>query len=158
MKTVYLALGSNLGDREGYLNSALKALEQPDLRLTKRSSFYETEPIGMRDQGWFLNMAAQFETELFPLQLLHRTQRIERDLGRKRIVLNGPRTADIDILFFGDAIISGPELAIPHPRLRERRFVLEPLAEIAPDFRDPVTGHTISKLLAAVKGQTVRRA
>lgn len=157
MKKVYLALGSNMGQREGYLNAALSALQGPDLRRVRVSSLYETEPIGLREQAWFLNMAAEFETDLFPLQLLHRTQRVELDLGRRRAVRNGPRTIDIDVLYFGSTVMQSGELTIPHPRLHERRFVLEPLAEIAPEFRDPAAGCTVRQLLAAVEGQKVRR-
>ncbi len=157
MKIVYLGLGSNIGDREALLQSALDELNLPDLRLRRVSSHYETEPIGLRDQRWFLNLAAEFQTELFPLQLLHRTQRVEKQLGRKRTVANGPRTIDIDILLYGSFIVKTDELEIPHPRYRERRFTLAPLAELRPDLRDPVTGRTMSELLAAIRGQTVRR-
>jgi 2-amino-4-hydroxy-6-hydroxymethyldihydropteridine diphosphokinase len=157
LKVVYLGLGSNIGDREALLQSALDALNRPDLRLRRASSLYETEPIGLRDQRWFLNLAAEFETDLFPRQLLHRIQRIEKQLGRKRIVVNGPRTIDIDILLYGSFIVTTDELEIPHPRYRERRFTLAPLAELQPDLRDPVTGQSMSELLAALRGQTVRR-
>jgi 2-amino-4-hydroxy-6-hydroxymethyldihydropteridine diphosphokinase len=157
LKVVYLGLGSNIGDREALLQSALDALNRPDLRLRRASSLYETEPIGLRDQRWFLNLAAEFETDLFPRQLLHRIQRIEKQLGRKRIVVNGPRTIDIDILLYGSFIVATDELEIPHPRYRERRFTLAPLAELQPDLRDPVTGQSMSELLAALRGQTVRR-
>ena len=157
MKVVYLGLGSNIGDREALLQSALDALNRPDLRLLRASSLYETEPVGLRDQRWFLNLAAEFETDLFPRQLLHRIQRIEKQLGRKRIVVNGPRTIDIDILLYGSFVVTTDELEIPHPRYRERRFTLAPLAELQPDLRDPVTGQSMSELLAALRGQTVRR-
>ena len=157
MKVVYLGLGSNIGDREALLQSALDALNRPDLRLRRASSLYETEPVGLRDQRWFLNLAAEFETDLFPRQLLHRIQRIEKQLGRKRIVVNGPRTIDIDILLYGSFVVKTDELEIPHPRYRERRFTLAPLAELQPDLRDPVTGQSMSELLAALRGQTVRR-
>lgn len=157
MKVVYLGLGSNIGDREALLQSALDALNQPDLILRRASSKYETEPIGMRDQRWFLNMAAEFETSLFPLQLLHRLQSVEQQLGRKRVVMNGPRTIDIDILLYGSFIVKTDELEIPHPRYRERRFTLAPLAELQPNLRDPVTGKSMSELLAALRGQDARR-
>jgi 2-amino-4-hydroxy-6-hydroxymethyldihydropteridine diphosphokinase len=139
------------------LQSALDALNRPDLRLKRASGLYETEPIGLRDQPWFLNLAAEFETDLFPLQLLHRIESVERQLGRKRVVVNGPRTIDIDILLYGNFVVRTGELEIPHPRFHERRFVLAPLAELTPDLRDPVTGKTMRELLAAVRGQTVRR-
>lgn len=157
MKIVYLALGSNVGDRRGNLHAALDGLSKPDLHLLQPSSIYETEPMGLREQAWFLNMAARFETSLFPLQLLHRTQRVERELGRRRTVRNGPRTIDIDILFYGDSVIRSQELTVPHPRLPERRFVLEPLAEIAPALRDPATGRGVAQMLGRLKGQVVRR-
>lgn len=157
MKVVYLGLGSNVGDREAQLQEALGKLEAPDLRLQRVSSVYETEPIGLREQAWFLNLAAEFRTDLFPKQLLHRIQRVERELGRKRVVLNGPRTIDIDILLYGNAVINAGELTVPHPRYRERRFVLEPLAELNPSLRDPVTGRSVAELLRDLRGQAVRR-
>lgn len=147
MTVVYLGLGSNIGDRESLLRSALRELHKPDLRLRRASSVYETEPVGLRDQRWFLNLAAEFETELFPRQLLHRMQRIERQMGRRRMVANGPRTIDIDILLFGNAVVKTNELEIPHPRYRERRFTLAPLAELNPALRDPVTGKSMAQLL-----------
>jgi len=157
LKVVYLGLGSNVGDREAQLQEALGKLEAPDLRLQRVSSVYETEPIGLREQAWFLNLAAEFRTDLFPKQLLHRIQRVERELGRKRVVLNGPRTIDIDILLYGNAVINAGELTVPHPRYRERRFVLEPLAELNPSLRDPVTGRSVAELLRDLRGQAVRR-
>lgn len=157
MKVVYLGLGSNVGDREAQLRQALEALQSRDLRFRRASSLYETEPIGLREQRWFLNRVAEFETELFPLQLLQRIHRIERTLGRKRVVVNGPRTIDIDILLYGNAVVKTAELQIPHPRYRERRFVLEPLAELNPALKDPETRQTIPTMLDAVRGQTVKR-
>lgn len=156
MKVVYLGLGSNVGDREAHLLRALSELQTRDLRLRRASSLYETEPIGLREQRWFLNQVAEFETELFPLQLLERTSRIERTLGRKRVLVNGPRTIDIDILLYGDAVVKTPELQVPHPRYRERRFVLEPLAELNPSLKDPVTKQPVSAMLDAVRAQTLR--
>ena len=157
MKIVYLGLGSNVGDREGNLHQALDQLQSRDLRLRRSSSLYETEPMGLRDQRWFLNQVAEFETELFPLQLLQRLQRVERNLGRKRVVLNGPRTIDIDILLYGNTVMKTADLEIPHPRYSERRFVLEPLAELDATLRDPVTHRTVAEMLDAVRGQSVRR-
>ena len=157
MKIVYLGLGSNVGDSETLLRSALDGLNGPDLRLLRVSSTYETEPIGLREQRWFLNLAAEFETELFPKQLLHRIQKIERDLGRRRTVPNGPRTIDIDILLYGNSVIATDELQIPHPRYRERRFTLAPLAELNPELRDPVTRKTVGEMLAGLRGQAIRR-
>ncbi|HVW11225.1 MAG TPA: 2-amino-4-hydroxy-6-hydroxymethyldihydropteridine diphosphokinase [Bryobacteraceae bacterium] len=156
MKTVWLALGSNLGDRRARLRQALEKLDSPDLRLIRASSLYETAPMGLTDQPWFLNQVAEFETALLPLRLLHRIHRIENELGRVRTVVNGPRTVDIDIILYGNAIVRTAELEIPHPRYRERRFVLEPLAELNPTLRDPATREPITAMLDAVRSQTVR--
>jgi 2-amino-4-hydroxy-6-hydroxymethyldihydropteridine diphosphokinase len=105
----------------------------------------------------FLNLVVEAETALMPLQLLSRTLRIERELGRKRAVPKGPRTIDIDIVLYGSSVINAPELVVPHPRLAERRFVLEPLAELAPDLRHPVTRRTVREMLAGVAAQKVRK-
>ena len=145
-----------MGDREALLRSALGKLQASDLVLKKVSSLYETEPVGLREQGWFLNLVAMVETDLFPKQLLHRIQGVERELGRKRTVVNGPRTIDIDILLYGNAVIRSEELEVPHPRYRERRFVLEPLAELNPKLRDPVTGMSVGGMLKEVRDQSVR--
>ena len=157
MKTVYLGLGSNVGDRERNLRGALDRLQTRDLRLRRVSSLYETEPMGLREQPWFLNQVAEFETELHPLQLLKRIRRVEKALGRRRVVVNGPRTIDIDILLHGNAVLKSPGLDIPHPRYRERRFVLEPLAELRAALKDPRSGQTMAAMLDAVRGQDVRR-
>jgi len=157
MRTVYLGLGSNLGHREEMLQSALRALQSPRLRILRVSPVYETEPMDVPDQNWFLNLVAEAETSLFPLQLLHRTAKIEAQLGRRRLLPKGPRTIDIDILLLGNAVVSTPRLQIPHPRFRSRRFVLAPLADLAPNLRDPVTKKTVRELLAALNGQAVRK-
>lgn len=157
MKIVYLGLGSNVGDSEALLKSALAELDRPDFKLLRVSSVYETEPIGLREQRWFLNLAAEFETELFPKQLLHRMQKIEMAMGRRRTVENGPRTIDIDILLYGSVVMKTEELEIPHPRYRDRRFTLAPLAELNPGLRDPVTRRTMADMLAALTGQTARK-
>lgn len=157
MKLVYVGLGSNVGDREEMLRSALDRLQSPELRLRRVSSLYETEPIGLREQAWFLNLAAEFACDLFPRQLLQRCQRMERELGRKRTAVDGPRTIDIDILLFGSAVIKMADLEIPHPRFRDRRFVLAPLAELNPQLRDPVSGQSIAEMLNSLRGQTVRQ-
>lgn len=156
-KNVYLGFGSNIGDREAQIRRAIELLDSEELRLVRVSSFYETEPIGFTKQRWFMNCVAEFATQLFPRQLLHRIQRVELQLGRRRAVVNGPRTIDIDILLFGDAVVKTEELEVPHPRFRERRFVLAPLAELNPELRDPVTRRTVSDLLGDVKGQAVRK-
>ena len=156
-KTVYLSIGSNLGGRERNLRDALGLLAGPSLRILRVSSFYETEPRDVADQPWFLNAVVEAETDLFPKQLLARLQKIERQLGRKRIRPKGPRTIDIDILLYGEAVIATDDLTVPHPRMEERRFVLEPLAELGPDLRHPVTRRTVREMLRAVAGQQVRR-
>jgi 2-amino-4-hydroxy-6-hydroxymethyldihydropteridine diphosphokinase len=157
LKIVYLGLGSNVGDSEALLKSALAELDRPDLKMRRVSGFYETEPIGLREQRWFLNLVAEFETELFPKQLLRRIRKIEMGMGRTRTVQNGPRTIDIDILLYGNVVMKTEELEIPHPRYRERRFTLMPLAELSPDLRDPVTRQTMAEMLAALTGQVVRK-
>jgi 2-amino-4-hydroxy-6-hydroxymethyldihydropteridine diphosphokinase len=154
---VYLGLGSNLGDRAATLAAAMQKLDSPELRLIRASGLYETEPMGLKEQPWFLNQVAEFQTTLFPRQLLQRTKKVENEAGRRRGVRNGPRALDIDILLYGSAIVRSEELEIPHPRFRERRFVLAPLAELNPDLRDPVSGQQVKALLTGLIGQTVRR-
>jgi 2-amino-4-hydroxy-6-hydroxymethyldihydropteridine diphosphokinase len=156
MKTVYLGLGSNVGDRERNLTAAVDQLTGPALRVLRVSSTYETEPIDYTDQRWFLNLVAEAETDLFPMQLLARIVKIERALGRVRTVSKGPRTLDIDILLYGRAVIRSARLKIPHPRMGERRFVLAPLAELAPGLRHPLTRKTIREMLDAAPVQVVR--
>jgi 2-amino-4-hydroxy-6-hydroxymethyldihydropteridine diphosphokinase len=157
VKIVYLGLGSNVGEREQMLQAAVDRLQSVELRITRLSSVYETEPQGLRYQRWFLNLVAEAETELFPRRLLGRIVKIERELGRRRMIENGPRTIDIDILFFGNAIVKTRELTIPHPRFAERRFVLAPMVELAPELRDPVTRQTMRELLPETADQGVRR-
>jgi 2-amino-4-hydroxy-6-hydroxymethyldihydropteridine diphosphokinase len=120
------------------------------------SGVYETAPVDFKDQPDFLNIVVEATTSLFPMRLLQRTQRVEREMGRKRTVPKGPRPIDIDILLHGRAIVSTRTLEIPHPGMQERRFVLEPLAELAPDFRHPVSRRTIRELLASAPHQLVR--
>lgn len=157
MKTAYLALGSNVGDRAAHLREAVRRLDAADLRVTRRSSIYETAPQYVLNQGEFLNAVVEIETELFPLQLLKRTRRVEQEMGREKLMVNGPRNIDLDILFYGRSVIDTPDLKVPHPRIGERRFVLEPLEEIAPELRHPLTGKTAGQMLAALGPQGVRR-
>lgn len=157
MKSVYIALGSNLGDRVENLLLARERIASPHLRLTRASSIYETAPREIVDQPWFLNQVVIAETTLFPRQLLARLLRIEYEMGRQRTIAKGPRVIDLDILLFGDAVIHTAGLEIPHPRMAERRFVLEPLAELAPALRPPRSSHTVQEMLAKVMDQPVRR-
>jgi 2-amino-4-hydroxy-6-hydroxymethyldihydropteridine diphosphokinase len=161
LKSVYLGLGSNIGDREANLREALERLEAAGIRAARRSSLYETEPLELRDQPWFLNAVVEVETDLFPLQLLGCIQNIEREMGRQRVTPKGPRNIDIDILFYGRSVIDTAELHIPHPSIAQRRFVLEPLSEIAPELRHPLNGKAAREMLAAAKAdadpQAIRR-
>jgi 2-amino-4-hydroxy-6-hydroxymethyldihydropteridine diphosphokinase len=135
------------------LAGALRLLRAPDLRVARISPVYETEPQDVKDQPWFLNLVAEIETDLFPRQLLARIQKIEKQLGRKRGAPKGPRTIDIDILLFGSSVIGAPDLVVPHPRMAERRFVLQPLSDLAPDLRHPLIKRTMRELLGGVSGQ-----
>lgn len=148
-KSAYLGLGSNVGDREDNLRRAVDALAAPDLRIARLSPIYETEPVEFTQQSWFLNQVVEVETELFPMQLLTRVTRVERSLGRVRTIPKGPRIIDIDILFFGRAVVRTAKLEIPHPAIAARRFVLAPLADLAPDLRHPVTRKTVREMLDA---------
>ena len=152
MVTAYLGLGSNQGDREVNLQKALALLCQHG-RLTVLSSVYETEPWGYASQPLFLNAVCALETSLSPEELLNLTQSVERELGRVATFLYGPRTADVDILFYGDEAMETADLQIPHPGISERAFVLVPLAEIAPDLIHPTLRKSIAELLEDVPGK-----
>jgi 2-amino-4-hydroxy-6-hydroxymethyldihydropteridine diphosphokinase len=157
LKPVYLSLGSNVGDRAANLRTALTLLGAVG-KVAAVSSFYETEPVELTAQPWFLNCAAKLETERMPKQLIKNILDLEREMGRQRQQKKGPRNIDIDILLFGTSIIETQGLTVPHPALHERRFVLEPLAEIAPEVRHPVFKRTIRELRDALPpGQAVRK-
>jgi len=156
-KVVYLSLGSNLGDRDANLRNAIERLRGVGNPIAI-SSFYETVPIDVVLQPWFLSCAVKLDTEKMPRQLITAILSLEQDMGRQRKQQKAPRTIDIDILLFGSSIIEIPSLTIPHPRMHERRFVLEPLAEIAPDARHPIFKRTIRELREALPaGQTVKK-
>jgi 2-amino-4-hydroxy-6-hydroxymethyldihydropteridine diphosphokinase len=144
---VAIALGSNLGDRGRLLRDGIAALTE-HLRHVRVSTFHETDPVGVGDQPQFLNAAATGIAALSARELLHALQDIERRLGRERPYPGAPRTLDLDLILYGDLIVNEPDLIVPHPRFRDRAFVLEPLAEIVPDWKDPVTGRTVGALLA----------
>lgn len=154
MAHVYIALGSNLGDRRACLDEALRRLA-PAGRLVCASSYYETDPVGYLEQGRFLNAAAHVVTDLIPHAFLGHLLTIEAELGRVRTIRNGPRTIDLDILFWDQQIIDEPGLVVPHPRLHERLFVLEPLNEIAPDLMHPRLNLTVRALLERVRSASV---
>ena len=149
MNEVYLLIGGNMGDRMMYLTKAKKEIEKQCGQIVQQSSVYETAAWGMEEQAAFLNLALEIETQLSPQQLLKTILTIEENLGRKRNIKYGPRLIDIDILLFGDAIIDVHGLKVPHPQMQHRRFVLEPLNEIAPEKIHPVLQKTIAQLLSA---------
>ena len=156
-KIVYLSLGSNLGDRSLNLHQAIEKLGELG-KVAAVSSFYDTEPIELTAQPWFLNCVAKLDTEKMPRQLMAAILAIEQEMGRQRKQQKGPRTIDIDILLFGSSIINIPSITVPHPKLHQRRFVLEPLAEIAPEVRHPVLKRTAREMRDALPaGQTVKR-
>jgi 2-amino-4-hydroxy-6-hydroxymethyldihydropteridine diphosphokinase len=155
--TVYLSLGSNIGDREKNLRTAIAALAKAKLRVTSVSSFYETEPVDLKEQPWFLNCVVRGETEMPALDLLEALRGIESRIGSKKLVPKGPRRIDVDILLYGDETIDTPELQVPHPRMLLRRFVLVPLAEIAPQIRHPSWKRTAEEMLANLRDASVVR-
>jgi len=159
MAIAYIGVGSNLGDRLRWCRRAREEVAcLPHTALRRCSALYESEPWGRPGQPWFLNGVLGVETELPPQALLRRLLDIELHCGRRRIERWGPRTLDLDLLFYGQLVVSEPQLVLPHPRLHLRRFVLEPLAELDPGLRHPVLGCTVRELLAALPdGQRVRR-
>lgn len=157
-QTVYLSLGSNVGDRAKNLQDAIGALGDSGVEVRKVSSIYETQPVDLREQPWFLNCVVEAQTELAPLDLLHALRAIEARMGSKKLVAKGPRLIDLDILLYANEIIDTPELRVPHPRMYLRRFVLMPLAEIAPRIRHPGTCLSASEMLASTIDESqVRR-
>jgi dihydroneopterin aldolase / 2-amino-4-hydroxy-6-hydroxymethyldihydropteridine diphosphokinase len=150
MVDVFLGLGSNVGDREGNIRKALELVDW-ECVVVRRSPLYRTEPVGYEDQEWFLNCVAEAETGLQPKELIDFLTSVEDRLKRVRTVKNGPRTIDLDILFYDDRIVDRGDLVIPHPRLHERLFVLKPMSDLDPNFVHPVLKKTVKQLMDGLK-------
>jgi 2-amino-4-hydroxy-6-hydroxymethyldihydropteridine diphosphokinase len=157
MSTVYLALGSNIGDREENLRKALALLAGAGIKIKTTSSIYETEPVDYLDQDWFLNAVCEAETNLDPLALLKTLRTLESTLGSKKVFEKGPRLIDLDILLFANQTIETPELQVPHPRMLNRKFVMAPLAEIAPNLRHPSWNATAAEILHKIADRSIVR-
>ncbi len=153
----FIGLGSNLGDRQAFLGAGLEALERAGLPIRAVSSVWESEPVDTESAEWFLNMVVKIESAHRPLDVLDRLLAIETDLGRRRSVRNAPRTLDLDLLLLGDHVSSNDRLQLPHPRMWQRRFVLEPLCEIAPNLQNPGTGRTVVEERGRVNDSAVVR-
>ena len=157
MTTVHIALGTNIGNREHNLREAIRLLAEAGVRVLRISSIYETEPVDYLEQAWFLNAVLEAQTDLPALELLHKLRSIESAMGSKKAFAKGPRLIDLDILLFGNDTIATPELQVPHPRMLQRRFVLVPLAEIAPNLRHPSWSATACQLLADLRDRSAVR-
>lgn len=154
----FLCLGSNVGDRAARIKGAIASLQHWGVRILHGSTLYETEPVGSVEQPWFLNAVVACETDLSPRELLSLCKRIERKAGRKKGIRLGPRVIDLDILLYKRKVIHERNLEIPHPHMHQRRFMLAPLVEIAPDIRDPKTGRKFSEILAGLnEGKKVKK-
>ena len=156
MTTIYIGIGSNLGSREENCGKAVKLLSERGIRVVRTSSMIETEPWGVKEQPRFINMAVEAETSLGPVELLAALKNIEDELGRVPDTRWGPRLIDLDILLYDDLVMKTPELEIPHPGMKDRVFVLKPLAEIAPDIVHPVFRKSMKKLLEEISEETDR--
>jgi 2-amino-4-hydroxy-6-hydroxymethyldihydropteridine diphosphokinase len=158
MKSVYLSFGSNLGDRIGNIRRAFELLGENGLQIRRVSSFYRTEPVDFRPQPWFVNCVAEVATDLMPLQLLKLVKKVERTLGRRSGIPKGPRPIDVDILLYENFVVRSSALTIPHERMRERKFVLIPLRELAARARHPVTRQSVLEMLEETSdtGQVVK--
>lgn len=154
MNKVYLGLGSNIGESKRNIESALLLLSEK-VNILNKSSYYETEPVGFKDQPWFLNMVIEGETDLNPIELLEFTQSIERDMKRVKTILNGPRIIDVDILIYGDINMESEDLIIPHPRMHERAFVMVPIFELAPNLL--INNIPAKDIMKHLKGEKIRK-
>jgi 2-amino-4-hydroxy-6-hydroxymethyldihydropteridine diphosphokinase len=157
---IYISLGTNIGDRDANLSDAIERLRSEKVDVRRASSCYETAPQDVLDQPWFLNLVIECQTQLLPIPLMARLLHIEREMGRDRsanATRRGPRLIDIDILLYNDAVLESPRLTVPHPRLLERRFVLEPLLELAPELQDPRTNQPLAQALSLVRDQKLIR-
>jgi len=159
LQTVFLSFGANLGNPREQIKQGIMSLNDRGVNVVTRSSWFETEPVGMEDQPWFINMVARALTSLDPYELLAVCQQVEKQVGRVPSERFGPRHLDIDILLYGDECIESEELTIPHPRMRERQFVLGPLVEIAPELEDPVINQPYADILSRLdEGKKVLRS
>jgi len=156
-KKVYMSLGSNVGDREKNLRAAIDELPHAGVAVTRVSSFYETEPVDLREQPWFLNCVVEAETHFDAAMLLRALREIEKKMGSRKLVAKGPRLIDMDILLYGAETIDTPELQVPHPRMHLRRFVLVPLAEVAAGVLHPSFKKNVKQLLKEAPDQSTVR-